>query len=515
MLSPHNTASNIETGPSMPVAAHKEQNERTYSREAYENVSRSSLKRLAARKDIGRVLRGFIATDALGFALAFLGAWGLAGFVNHTFMGRGIPNPLSSAEAPRLMIFAAIASGILLWFEHDGHYRMRMPFWLETRKIISVLSLAMLFDGFVQFAVKEDFSRVWLVSRWALAAVAIIALRYSLRAYLRHRNLWQVRSLLVGCGATADDVRSALRSEPTLGYEIVGQIDDVAQTLMVVGHSWSRLLSLHGADYIIVAMDGKDLAQADGAVDQLMREAVPFSISPPLRNLPVFGMESHYFFNHNVMLLARDNRLAHPLPRFIKRSFDVLASGTALILLSPLFLALALLVQTDGGPAFFRNRRLGAEGKIFDCLKFRSMVPNADRILDDYLARNPEVRAEWDSHKKLRGEDPRLTRIGRLLRRTSMDELPQLLNVLMGEMSLVGPRPILLRELNEYGHDIAHYYRLRPGITGMWQVNGRNDVSYQQRVGMDSWYVRNWSLWHDIVILCKTVPVLIHRKGAF
>jgi lipopolysaccharide/colanic/teichoic acid biosynthesis glycosyltransferase len=142
------------------------------------------------------------------------------------------------------------------------------------------------------------------------------------------------------------------------------------------------------------------------------------------------------------------------------------------------------------------------------------MIPNSQEVLQKHLQAHPEARIEWDADQKLKN-DPRITPIGNFLRSTSLDELPQLINVLRGEMSLVGPRPIVTDEVSKYEHDIAHYYRVRPGITGLWQVSGRNDVSYTQRVQMDSWYVRNWSLWHDIAILCKTLPALLKRSGAY
>jgi undecaprenyl-phosphate galactose phosphotransferase len=142
------------------------------------------------------------------------------------------------------------------------------------------------------------------------------------------------------------------------------------------------------------------------------------------------------------------------------------------------------------------------------------MGVNSDAVLKKYLANNPMALAEWQCDHKLRN-DPRVTRFGRFLRRTSIDELPQLLNVLKGDMSIVGPRPIIVAETEKYDSDISHYYRVRPGITGLWQVSGRNDVSYKERVSMDSWYVRNWSLWHDIAIICKTIPVVLKREGAY
>jgi undecaprenyl-phosphate galactose phosphotransferase len=142
------------------------------------------------------------------------------------------------------------------------------------------------------------------------------------------------------------------------------------------------------------------------------------------------------------------------------------------------------------------------------------MIMNGDAVLTKYLEKDPKARAEWIRDRKLRN-DPRVTRVGAFLRKTSIDELPQLLNVLRGDMSIVGPRPIVVAETEKYDSDIAHYYRVRPGITGLWQVSGRNDVSYAERVHLDGWYVRNWSLWHDIVIICKTFPVVFRRSGAY
>jgi len=202
------------------------------------------------------------------------------------------------------------------------------------------------------------------------------------------------------------------------------------------------------------------------------------------------------------------------LQRSAKRAKDMLVSGSALLVLSPIMIAIALLVKRDGGPCLFGHSRLGKNGEIFKCLKFRSMIHNSQEVLARHLAENPEARAEREADHKLKN-DPRVTRIGSFLRKTSLDELPQLINVLKGEMSLVGPRPIVSAEVVKYDRAIAHYYSVSPGITGLWQISGRNDVSYEQRVMLDSFYVRNWSLWRDITIMLKTVPALINRSGAY
>jgi undecaprenyl-phosphate galactose phosphotransferase len=151
---------------------------------------------------------------------------------------------------------------------------------------------------------------------------------------------------------------------------------------------------------------------------------------------------------------------------------------------------------------------------MFDCLKFRTMVPDAAGVLKQLLDTNPGARAEWGRDFKLK-DDPRITSIGAFLRRTSLDELPQLWNVLKGEMSLVGPRPIIEVELERYGEEVGYYLETRPGITGLWQISGRNNTSYDDRVALDCWYVRNWSLWYDLVILVKTVRVVLWREGAY
>jgi lipopolysaccharide/colanic/teichoic acid biosynthesis glycosyltransferase len=167
----------------------------------------------------------------------------------------------------------------------------------------------------------------------------------------------------------------------------------------------------------------------------------------------------------------------------------------------------------SGGPMFFAHRRIGIGGKPFYCLKFRTMVTDADLVLKEAIAHDPALAAEWNATQKLRN-DPRVTRIGRFLRMTSLDELPQLINVLLRHMSLVGPRPIVESEVRFYGDDIAHYYNTRPGLTGLWQVSGRSNTSYTRRVQLDVWYVNNWSVWLDIAVLLKTLPAVLARTGA-
>jgi lipopolysaccharide/colanic/teichoic acid biosynthesis glycosyltransferase len=176
-------------------------------------------------------------------------------------------------------------------------------------------------------------------------------------------------------------------------------------------------------------------------------------------------------------------------------------------------LVIALLIKLDGGPAFYSQRRIGLGGQAFNCLKFRSMILDADERLQDVLALNPLARAEWDNYQKL-ARDPRITPIGKLIRATSLDELPQLINVWRGEMSIVGPRPIMTDQIGLYGEYFDDYCALRPGITGLWQIAGRNNCTFAERVRLDMEYARTWSLLRDVQIIILTIPAVLAGKGA-
>jgi exopolysaccharide production protein ExoY len=198
----------------------------------------------------------------------------------------------------------------------------------------------------------------------------------------------------------------------------------------------------------------------------------------------------------------------------MKRVLDVAGAVLLGVVFAPLFLVIVLLMRRDGGPLIYKHQRVGRDGKFFECLKFRTMVPDADKVLYELLEQRPELRAEWIKDHKLR-KDPRVTTIGRFLRRTSLDELPQIWNVLRGEMSLVGPRPVVREELFRYGRNTAIYISTKPGITGLWQVNGRNNTDYRRRVAMDVYYVRRSSLVLDFYILLRTTAVVLAGNGAY
>jgi exopolysaccharide production protein ExoY len=197
-----------------------------------------------------------------------------------------------------------------------------------------------------------------------------------------------------------------------------------------------------------------------------------------------------------------------------KRLLDILGSLTLGLVLSPVLLVVGLALLRDRGPIIYSHSRTGRHGRSFGCLKFRTMVPNAEQVLRDLLEQDPQLQREWMRDHKLRN-DPRITTVGRFLRRTSLDELPQLWNVLKGEMSLVGPRPVVREEWQRYGRRLDTYLAAKPGVTGLWQVMGRSDSCYRRRVALDSYYVRKRSLLLDIVILLRTVKVVLRGRGAY
>ena len=215
------------------------------------------------------------------------------------------------------------------------------------------------------------------------------------------------------------------------------------------------------------------------------------------------------------IVLRVQNNLARKSNRIMKRVFDIVATACGGIFILPFMLIIAIIIYLDsGGPIIYKQKRVGRNGKEFNFYKFRSMVKNADMILEEYLNTHEDEKKEWQKNFKLKN-DPRVTKIGKIIRKTSIDELPQLWNVLIGDMSLVGPRPLLPNEVERYSSYIEDYKLVLPGLTGVWQVSGRSDTTFEERVIMDSWYIHNWSVWIDIVYLLKTVLVVVKSKGAY
>ena len=366
-------------------------------------------------------------------------------------------------------------------------------------------------------------SRLYVVLFGVLALFNIYAARYILLKVLKATNLLMKPVILIGAGKTAEIVLQFFEGDLGYRYRIVGLLDDapiseeLPQKFLMLGKvsDAEEIIRDSGVKTVIITapgMDGTRLEKLVAKIQPLVRDIL---FVPDLMMLPLGHVGVEPFYTEKVFMLSIRNNLARRRNRLAKRIFDLAATVVGGLLILPILLILAVLVGVDNkGRIIFAHRRVGRKGKLFPCYKFQSMVPDAQERLEEYLAKNPEARKEWEESFKLTN-DPRVTKLGAFLRKTSLDELPQLWNVLMGDMSLVGPRPIVTKEVERYGDSIREYYMVPPGITGMWQVNGRSDTTYEERVAMDTWYVRNWSVWIDLVYLFKTVKTVFTGKGAY
>jgi undecaprenyl-phosphate galactose phosphotransferase len=460
------------------------------------------------------VERLFLASDAIALIAAFIiggiGAW----CISHYIFGHAKFNAVSYGTLREFLTFILVGSLALFWLDTKGHYTQRLPHWETMSHLMSITTIGLFISGFTLFVVKSDSSRLWMGMSWFCFAALFLAGRRIVKKFLKTYNKWTISVLLIGEGPTVDSTIKALHAETEMGYQVVDVLPVSVLDDLTTPGSWAELMHASSGNHFLLALPDYKTGYYRTSLSALVYARLPYSIVPAPSSLPSSTLSSHYLFTHGVTILHHTNRLQLMLPRIIKRSFDIVISAAALIIFSPVMATIMFMIKADGGPAVFGHKRVGQHGKIFKCLKLRSMVMNGDEVLQRHFAENPAALAEWQEEWKLR-DDPRVTKFGQFLRKTSIDELPQLFNVLKGDMSLVGPRPIIVAECANYNTDITLYYMVRPGITGLWQISGRNDVSYRERVEMDSRYVRNWSFWHDIAIMLKTFGVLMKRTGAY
>lgn len=357
-------------------------------------------------------------------------------------------------------------------------------------------------------------SRLVFLMAWAIACIAVpLGRSYVNRRFCRH-EWWGSPLVFLNYTRAGRDVWHYLRRHPEKGFRPVAfaELDDLVQ-----GRNTEVFDEIQkkfpGAVAMIVTsmkqLDRHELSLVNSRFSRILILPVATDSEPVLHFLV-----SPYVLDTTTGFFLQQ-RLHDKRRLVIKRGLDLALCAMGSIVILPLFLILAIIIRLDSkGPVFYKQKRIGRGGKEIYVHKFRTMVPNADAILRDYLEKNPELAAEWEKDQKLKN-DPRVTRVGHFLRKTSLDELPQLYDVLRGTMSLVGPRPIVEAERAKYGSVFNDYIRVRPGITGLWQISGRNDTSYARRVDYDFFYVSNWNVWLDIWILARTVPVVLFGRGAY
>ncbi len=451
-------------------------------------------------------------------ALAFL-LWG-ASYLLREFMR--IPGELSG------IALATVFSSVALWVGLRAMLGLYPGYGLDAveklrRHTYSVFAaLAMLALLVLGFQVGDLVSRLLLgVSFLGLLFLAPVSHR-ALTSVLRHVGVWGRPVIVLSYKDTGAKFVELMRKDWGLGYKPLALFD---YNLVPAGESFSE------APYQETLDDAKAFARAHEidtivfAMPYTRREQLAALVGHARLSFPHVLIVPNLSGITNSAVVARNlggtlaveikHNLLDPWALRTKRVVDFAATVLGGLVVAPVLLVFGLMIYLEsGGPVFYRDKRMGRDGKLFACVKFRTMVSNAEGILEKMLEEDLASREEYAKHHKLR-DDPRVTRAGRFLRKTSMDELPQLWNVLMGDMSLVGPRPYLPRESREIGVTQSEILRVPPGITGLWQVSGRNNTSFQERVDIDAYYVHDWSIWLDVVLLAQTLKIVLRGRGAY
>lgn len=462
--------------------------------------------------------------DALAFSIAVLVGASLVGAFEPGVMVSNYKRLLATS----LLVFLAA----MAWFGFGlGHYTRRRPAWDELAEVAKVLLFLTVLSGAMIFALSIATRRGAFLAAWVVVWVMLPLLRLLFRRALDAAGLWRLSIAIVGAGENARATAAALVAEPAFGYRPVAYLavdstDAPACGTMTVAFPILPLtdatgdidaaIASTGAERVVVALDDWLSPQAQALTQRLALRYPDLLVVPPLRGIPLIGADIHHVFGRETLLIQLRHNLERGPDRAVKRAFDLMVSVLLLLALAPLMSYVAWRIwREDRSPILFRQARVGRDGREFRFLKFRSMVKDADALLARWQEEGSPLWQEYNANNFKLRDDPRLLKIGRWIRETSIDELPQLFNVLRGEMSLVGPRPLLARELPDYAESIGLYRRVRPGITGLWQVSGRSITTFAERATLDAWYVRNWSLWYDLVILFKTVKVVLKREGAY
>jgi len=367
-------------------------------------------------------------------------------------------------------------------------------------------------------------SRLVLLSMWILSIFIFPVFRLLGKKILYRTGICRERILILGAGNAGKLVMEGLQREKHMGYDVVGFLDDDEEKIGTVINGktvfgrvteFTKFINDMNVKTAIIAMPSLSPERLSALTADVQKNTASTMVIPDLKGIALLNTDLLHLFREEIFLMNIKNNLKSLTNRSVKMLFDMTLSIVSLPLLIPMIGVIGAVIRLETkGPAIYEHERIGRNGKPFRCYKFRTMHKDAEERLKEMLGRNEEIRNEWENNWKLKN-DPRITRVGRFLRKTSLDELPQIFNVLKGEMSLVGPRPYLPREKASIEENLQTICSARPGITGLWQVSGRSDTNYKYRVKLDAWYVMNWSIWFDIVILFKTVKVVLKAEGAY
>jgi len=476
----------------------------------------------AARRD-GASRRGFsrgrvralIASDVLAVALALAGTYALAELI-------GPPAVIAPSWLLALMVPVLIAGWLAVFAAYrlyEGQSRAIAPTSFDEvanlfhALLAGSLGLLVLGQGLKKGFDVFIYSPLEALMFLGLALVAVPSMRGIVRTWLLPNLMAPRRTLIVGAGDVGRTLERKIAAHPEYGLELVGFVDDTSEDHDVLGSTaeLAAVIDRLRVDWVVLAFTEWPHERTLELVREVRRPDVHLSIVPNFYEL--FASNAALEDIEGVPVVSLPSMQLSRTVRALKRSFDIVASAAGLLVLAPLLAAAALAIRLDTrGPIFFRQARHGRDGRTFRIVKFRTMVADAETRRFE-LAHLNEMEGGGPLFKI--HDDPRITRAGRFLRKWSIDELPQLWNVLRGEMSLVGPRPFVVHESEQITGWASRRLETTPGITGLWQVLGRNDIGFEEMVKLDYVYVTNWSLWWDIKILVQTLPVVLARRGAY
>jgi Undecaprenyl-phosphate galactose phosphotransferase WbaP len=396
----------------------------------------------------------------------------------------------------------------------------------EFKKLLRATTITYLMIISVTFFTKEGlyYSRSTVVLAWLLTTLLMPATRSALRAWCSRRTWWGIPTVILGAGPAGQEMLKMLEKQQAIGLRPIAVLDhfseiSVSASKRSPGIFWGDLS--YAADFAsncrpcfaIIAMPNLESEQLSAFIQDYAEDFYRVLVIPELFGIANLEVSAKDFCG--VLGLEVSKNHADLFPQIIKRCFDLLVATAVSTFFLPIFAAICLHARlTSPGPIFYGQRRIGRNGKEFTAWKFRTMVTNADAVLAQHLRDNPVLRQEWSVDHKLKN-DPRVTPVGKILRKFSLDELPQLWNILCGHMSLVGPRPIVWAEADRYGQRFALYQKVQPGLTGLWQISGRNNTTYEERTRLDEYYVRHWSILLDLYILLRTFRTVITAEGAY
>lgn len=385
---------------------------------------------------------------------------------------------------------------------------------IEELKRISIniiTSYILLFSYLGIMRNMERYSRVALILSCLISIILVPVFRHVIRYLIRNLKWNKIPVLVAGAGITGKLVKNTIQEDYYYGLDFKGFLDDEVNSPEVLGKlsDAKRVAKKLGVDYLVVCLpfeaSSKWTQQWINSFQHVL--LIPDNSVYPI--LWVYPMTLGHYSG-----LEINNHLRMKGYRYSKLFIEVMMAIFILPFIFPVCFIIACLIKlTSKGPVFYKAKRIGQNGKTINVLKFRTMYADADKVLEKMLEENPEMKKEWEARFKLKN-DPRITPLGKFLRKTSLDELPQFWNVIRGEMAIIGPRPIVRSEIHYYGKNYKLFSRVKPGITGLWQVSGRSNTSYKSRVNLDMYYVNNWSIWMDYFIFLKTIKEVLARTGA-